>query len=76
MCACSPERQLFPWLHQNKGDQQVEGGDSPSLLCSSETLPGVLCSAPGPPAQEGHERVRMSPEEGHKDDQRAGEPLL
>ncbi|KAK4810947.1 hypothetical protein QYF61_013356 [Mycteria americana] len=28
MCACSPESQLYPGLHQKKRGQQVEGGDS------------------------------------------------
>ena len=32
VCACSPEGQLYPGLHQENCDQQVEGGDSASLL--------------------------------------------
>ena len=76
MCACSPEGQLYPGLHQEKHDQQVEGGDSAPLLCSSETPPGELCPVLEPPAQEGHGVVGVGPEEGHEDDQQAGAPPL
>lgn len=38
------------------------------LIDSSKTV--------GPPAQEKHKGLGTSPEEGHQDDQRVGEPLL
>ncbi|KAJ7396513.1 hypothetical protein BTVI_144097 [Pitangus sulphuratus] len=42
MCTCSPRVQPHPGLHQKQHDQQVEGGDSPCLHCSCDTLHGVL----------------------------------
>jgi len=48
MCACSPEGQLHPGLHQAKRGQQGEGGGSAPLLRSPETPPGVLRPALGP----------------------------
>jgi len=49
---------------------------SAPLLCSGETPLGVLCPALEPSAQERHGPVGAGPEEGHKNDQRGGTPLL
>ena len=70
MCTCSPESQLYPELHQEKHDQQFEGGDSTPLLRSCETPPGVLCPVLGPPAQGGHATVGVGQNKGPKDGQR------
>ena len=76
MCACSPDSQPYPGLHQETRGQQGEGGDSAPLLRSHETPPGVLRPALEPPAQEGHGAVGANPEESDKDDARAGAPIL
>jgi len=74
---CSqPTKPTYPGLHQEKRGQQVKGGDSTPLLRSGETSPGVLRPALEPPAQERHGAVGVGPDEGHKNDQRAGTPLL
>jgi len=70
-----PEGQPYPGLHQKKRGQQVEGGDSAPLLRFGETPPRVQCPALKFTAQ-GHGSVVVGPEEGHKDDLRAGAPLL
>ncbi|PKU45531.1 rna-directed dna polymerase from mobile element jockey- hypothetical protein [Limosa lapponica baueri] len=72
ICASSPEGQSHPGLHQKKHGQQVKGGDSAPLLCSCDTPPGVLPPASESSAQERHGPVEVSPEEGHKDDERTG----
>ena len=46
MCACSPESQLYPGLHQKQHSQQGEGGDSSPLLWSHETQPAFRFVVP------------------------------
>ena len=75
MFTCSPEGQPYHGLHQKKCVQQVEGGDSAPLLCSSETPPGVLHPALELSVQERHGAVGAGPEQGHKNDRRDGTPL-
>lgn len=62
--------QLHPELHRKQRGQQVEGGDSTSLL--HFTPPGVLKSS----AQERYGAVGEGPEVGHKNGQRAGIPFV
>ena len=76
MCTCSPEGHPYRGLHQKQHGQQVKGGDSAPLLCSGETPPGVLCPALQPSALERHGPGGAGREEGHRNDQRAGTPLL
>jgi len=45
-------------------------------LSSHETTFGILCSALVPTTQERHGAVGVSPEEGDRDHQRTGAPLL
>ena len=54
--ACSPGDKLYPGLHQEKSDQQVEGGGSALLLCTHETPPGVLSHFWGS-LQEGYQAI-------------------
>jgi len=76
MYAHSSEGQPYSGLHQNQRRQQVKGGNSAPLLCSGETSPGILHPALEHPAQDRHGPVGVGPEEGHKNDPRAGAPLL
>ena len=41
----SAESQPYPGLHEKNHGQQVERRDSAPVLCSGETLPGVLYPA-------------------------------
>jgi len=62
MCTCNLESQPHPGLHQEKHGQQVNGGDSATLLCSGESVPQVLCPALEPSAQERYGPVGAGPE--------------
>ena len=76
MCTRNPEGQPYPELHQEKCGQQAEGGDSAPLLRSGETPPGVLHPALETSAHERRGPVGAGPEEGHKNVQSNGAPLL
>lgn len=60
---------------QRKHHHKDKECDCPSLLHCHETPPGVR-SALGPPTWEEHEPTRRRPKNSHKDDDRAGAPLL
>ena len=51
---------------QHQYGASSEGNNSPLPFHSCETPFGLLCSALGPPAQEGHRAVGASPEESTK----------
>ena len=68
--------QPYPGLHHKQRGQQVERGDSAPLLRSGESPPGVLRPALEPSAQEQQGAVGVGAEKGHKNEPRAGAPLL
>jgi len=74
MCSCGSKGQQYSGLHQKKGGKQGRGGDYPPLLCPWEALLGLLHPGMGTPVKERCEVFGVGQEEGHKDDQRAGEP--
>lgn len=49
---------------------------SSALLSFHETPPIIMCSALGPPKQEGHGGVGANPGEDHEDDQRVEAPVI
>lgn len=65
---CNPR--VYKLMH----GQQVEGGYF--ALCSHNTPLRVLCPAMEPPVHKRHGVVKAHFEEGYKDDQKAGIPLL
>lgn len=57
---CSSESKWHPGVHQRKDGQQVQGGDSPALLCCHDIPPGLLH-----PGHERHGSFHTGPEESH-----------
>ena len=75
-CLClQPARPVYPGLHQQRAGSE-QGGDCPHLFCPCEAPSAVLQSRHRPPVQAGCGAVGVGPEEGHKDAQRSGAPLL
>lgn len=49
----------------------VEGGNGPIPHCTGATPPLVLCAVLGASAQKGHQSIRVCPEKGDHDGERA-----
>lgn len=75
-CACRPESQSYPVLHQTKHVPQVKGVDSVLLLRTFETQTGVLDLTLESSPQESRGPDGMGPEEDYEDDWRDGISLL
>jgi len=73
---CALEGQQLPGLYQKRSDQKGEVSDCPSLVCLHEAPAGILHPGLGPPSQKKWGAFGKGLEEGHKDDQRAGAPIL
>lgn len=75
----STKEKWFPfvsWAALKGGWPAKQGADCPPLLSPCEAPPGVLLPLQGPQEQERCRAFEADPEEGHKDTQRSGAPLL
>lgn len=57
VCPSCKEDQWYPGLHQTKYCQQIEGGESSSLLSAGGATTGVLCLVLGSPVKEGQGHI-------------------
>ena len=68
MCPCGQEGQWYPEVYQNEPGQQVEGGDTPPLICPGEATSGAPCPFLGSSVEERQGTSRESSVESDKDD--------
>jgi len=71
-----PRRPTVSWAASREAWPAGRGRCLCPATCSYEAPPGVLRPAPESSAQERHGPVGTGPEEGQKNDQRSGTPLL
>ena len=74
--AAQKDNSILDCVKRGVGSQEREGNVSLCSVPHDEAQSGVLYPSLGPPAHERCGAVGVSPEGDHKDDRRAGAPLL